>query len=272
MIESSLNNLNPVIISIPHSGTKYSKNFLNSTQLTKNELQLSEDSYVDILLSNILKNNFSFIKANFPRSFVDVNRHPFEIDPLMISSKIPSFNNSKTNKTISGIGVIPRVSIYGNEIYDHLLNRKEIISRLLQCYFPYHKKLKFLIKNLRNKYNNILVLDFHSMPSSSLINKTDIVIGNNYNSSCMPAITGLIKNYFKSYNYSVEENKPYSGGYITKSLGNPLKGVNVIQIEISRSLYMNEKSLLKYKNNMNLLAKNIEFIVNKLLKDINNFS
>ena len=111
MIESSLNNLNPVIISIPHSGTKYSKNFINSTQLTKKELQLSEDSYVDILLSNILKNNFSFIKADFPRSFVDVNRHPFEIDPLMISSKIPSFNNSKTNKTISGIGVIPRVSL-----------------------------------------------------------------------------------------------------------------------------------------------------------------
>jgi N-formylglutamate amidohydrolase len=272
MIESSLNNQYPVIISLPHSGTKYSKNFLNSTQLTKNELQLSEDSYVDILLLNILKNNISFVKTNFPRSYVDVNRHPFEVDPLMISSKIPNFINSKTSKTVSGIGVIPRVSIYGNEIYNQLLTRKEVIRRLLQCYFPYHKKLKFLIKSLKNKYNNILVLDFHSMPSSSLVHKTDIVIGNNYNLSCTPTITGLIKNYFKSYDYITLENNPYSGGYITKSLGNPLKGVNVIQIEINRSLYMNEKSLYKYENNMNILAKNINVILTKLVKDINNFN
>ena len=272
MIESSLNNQYPVIISLPHSGTKYSKFFLNSTQLTKNELQLSEDSYVDILLLNFFKKNISFVKTNFPRSYVDVNRHPFEIDPLMISSKIPNFINSKTSKTISGIGVIPRVSIYGNEIYNHLLTRKEIIRRLLQCYFPYHKKLKFLIKSLKKKYTNILVLDFHSMPSSSLVNETDIVIGNNYNLSCMPAITGLIKNYFKSYNYIIAENNPYSGGFITKSLGDPLKGVNVIQIEINRSLYMNEKSLFKYKNNMNILANNINLILTKLTRDISNFN
>jgi N-formylglutamate amidohydrolase len=110
------------------------------------------------------------------------------------------------------------------------------------------------------------------MPSSSLVHKTDIVIGNNYNLSCTPTITGLIKNYFKSYDYITLENNPYSGGYITKSLGNPLKGVNVIQIEINRSLYMNEKSLYKYENNMNILAKNINVILTKLVKDINNFN
>ena len=139
MIESNLNNLYPVIISVPHSGKEYSESFLNSTQLNKYELEFSEDRYVDILLSKILNNNFTFIKANFPRSYVDVNRHPFEIDPLMIASKIPSFTYSNTSKTISGIGVIPRVSIYGNEIYNHLLSRREIVKRLLISYFPYHK-------------------------------------------------------------------------------------------------------------------------------------
>ena len=123
MIESNFNSLYPIIISIPHSGNEYSKNFLNSTQLNKNELKYSEDSYVDLLLRKAIKEKFSYVKANFPRSYVDVNRHPFEIDPLMISKKIPNFLYSRTNKTISGIGVIPRVSIYGNDIYKPCKNR-----------------------------------------------------------------------------------------------------------------------------------------------------
>ena len=54
MIESNFNSLYPIIISIPHSGTNYSKSFLNSTKLSINELKFSEDSYIDELLSNIL--------------------------------------------------------------------------------------------------------------------------------------------------------------------------------------------------------------------------
>lgn len=268
MIESNYNSLYPIIISIPHSGNEYSKNFLNSTQLNKNELKYSEDSYVDILLRKSIKEKFSYIKANFPRSYVDVNRHPFEIDPLMISKKIPNFINSRTSKTISGIGVIPRVSIYGNDIYNHLLSRKEIIKRLLSCYFPYHKKLKFLIKYLKMKYKKILILDFHSMPSTSTENNINIILGNNNNSSCDNIITSIVKYHFNVLKYSVKENNPYSGGYITKSLGQPDSGINVVQIELSRSLYMNEKTLKKNINNMDLLANHLNIIINNIHKDI----
>ena len=178
----------------------------------------------------------------------------------------------ENNKRKSGIGVIPRVSIYGNEIYNQSLTRKEVIRRLLMCYFPYHKKLKFYIKYLKKKYNNILVLDFHSMPSHSTEKKIDIIIGNNNSLSCNYEISALIKSYFKSFNYSVVENNPYSGGYITKSLGRPVNGTNVIQIEINRSLYMNEKLLIKKRNKMNILSNNLDRIIQNLLLDIKNFN
>jgi len=272
MIESNFNRLYPVIISIPHSGSKYSKDFIESTQLDKKELKFSEDSYVDDLLIRVLQKKINFIKANFPRSYVDVNRHPFEIDPLMISSRIPNFKNSNSIKVKSGIGVIPRVSVYGNEIYNYSLTRKEIVRRLLLYYFPYHKKLKFMINYLKKEYNNILVLDFHSMPSYSLVKNKDIILGNNHNLSCNKGINALVKYYFQSYKYSVDENIPYAGGYITKSLGKPDKGINVIQIEINRFLYMNEKSLLKKKNNINLLAIDLSRIIEKITISINNFN
>ncbi|MBV9756840.1 MAG: N-formylglutamate amidohydrolase, partial [Alphaproteobacteria bacterium] len=40
--------------------------------------------------------------------------------------------------------------------------------------------------------------------------------------------------------YAVRRNEPYSGGYVTRHYGRPGEGVNALQIEIARSLYMDE--------------------------------
>ena len=49
---------------------------------------MSEDIYVDELWMNFIENNFSYVKALFPRIYVDVNRHPLELDQKMFSSLI----------------------------------------------------------------------------------------------------------------------------------------------------------------------------------------
>ena len=268
MIEVHSNNSIPIIISIPHSGTLYSNIFLKNILLSKKELQFSEDNYVDKVLNKALSQDVSYVKANFPRSFVDVNRSPLELDSLMISSNIPIIDEFNLTKVKSGIGVIHRVSYYGNEIYDHLLTRREIVKRLLNNYFPYHNALKLLIKNAKKINNRVLVLDFHSMPSRFLDNSVDIVIGNNFNLSCNETISTKIINYFYDYNYSLSINDPYSGGFITKFYGKPMDRINVLQIEINRSLYMNEDTLEIKSNKLNVLSKNLNSIIKKLTNDI----
>ncbi len=272
MIETNINSSFPIIILIPHSGSNYSKDFLKNILLTKKELEFSEDNYVDLILNETLKNNIPFVKAIFPRSYVDVNRNPLEIDPLMVSSNIPTFLASKSVKLKSGIGVIPRVSYYGNEIYGRLLTRKEIINRLLNNYFPYHKALKILIKKAKNKYKNILVLDFHSMPSKSIDNNVDIILGNNFDLSANKLFSSKIIKCFQLYNYTVKENNPYSGGYITKNYGRPKAGINVLQIEINRSLYMNEDTLEIMKSHTNILSNNLNLIIKYLNSVIINYN
>jgi len=272
MIDVNLNKLLPIIISNPHSGTIYNQNFLNNILLNKKELQYSEDNYVDKLLRKTLNSNISYVKANFPRSFIDVNRNPLEIDPLMISSDIPVFDASSFSKVKSGIGVIHRVSYYGNEIYDRLLTRKEVINRLLSNYFPYHNALKSMIKNIKKRHDSILVLDFHSMPSKFLNNNIDIIVGNNFNLSSNKILSYKLINYLDCYNYSSCVNNPYSGGYITKFYGKPMEGVNVLQIEINRSLYMNEDTLDVKINKFNDLSTNLNLIIKSLTQEINNYN
>ena len=41
--------------------------------------------------------------------------------------------------------------------------------------------------------------------------------------------------------HQVARNKPYAGGFITEHYGNPSAGLHVIQVEINRALYMDEK-------------------------------
>ena len=42
--------------------------------------------------------------------------------------------------------------------------------------------------------------------------------------------------------YDVMRNKPYAGGYITERYGRPASGVHVVQIEINRALYADERA------------------------------
>ena len=45
--------------------------------------------------------------------------------------------------------------------------------------------------------------------------------------------------------FIVARNKPYAGGFTTRHYGRPGNGVHVLQIEINRALYMDEKRITR---------------------------
>ena len=257
----------PIIISLPHSGDNYYSEFIKSSLLDKDELCRAEDSFVDEIWDFSINEGYCYIKSTIPRIYVDLNRHPLELDPYLCSSDIPKFEQSKSLKVLSGIGVIPKVSNYGNDIYSEPLSRAEIRKRLISYYFPYHRALKYMIKRLKNKFKDVLVIDCHSMPSSDVPKKStfvDINLGNNYGLSISENIFNLIRGNFEKLGFIVEENIPYSGGFITQFYGNPSDGIHVLQLEINRSIFMDEK-LLKKNRNIEQISKKIRKATKSIL-------
>ena len=257
----------PIIISLPHSGDNYYSEFIKSSLLDKDELCRAEDSFVDEIWDFSINEGYCYIKSTIPRIYVDLNRHPLELDPYLCSSDIPKFEQSKSLKVLSGIGVIPKVSNYGNDIYAEPLSRAEIRKRLISYYFPYHRALKYMIKRLKNKFKDVLVIDCHSMPSSDVPKKStfvDINLGNNYGLSISENIFNLIRSNFEKLGFIVEENIPYSGGFITQFYGNPSNGIHVLQLEINRSIFMDEK-LLKKNRNIEQISKKIRKATKSIL-------
>ena len=71
----------------------------------------------------------------------------------------------------------------------------------------------------------------------------DIVLGDRYGTSCDSALIGAAESELRRLGYVVARNKPYAGGFITEHYGNPASGFHALQIEINRSIYMDEATL-----------------------------
>ena len=234
-----------VVFNSPHSGRYYPKEFLEMSSLPLKSLRSSEDLFVDEILSPIVKLGSIMMTANFPRSYVDLNRDHMELDPLLIKDVS---NFSKTPKVSAGLGVIPRVVDMQRGIYSKKILKKEAEERIDNFYFPYHKKLWEVISHTHALFEKVILLDCHSMPSNIEKNKNDkdlpdVVLGDCFGESCDNSILFLLRRLLTEQGFMVDINKPFSGGYITKNYSNPKKNYHVIQIEFLRSLYCNERTL-----------------------------
>ncbi|KAA5602842.1 N-formylglutamate amidohydrolase [Blastochloris sulfoviridis] len=234
----------PLLFSSPHSGRVYPPDFLASVRLSLATLRRSEDSFVDDLFAGARALSVPFLRAHFPRSFVDLNREPYELDPAMFEGRLPPYANTRSLRVVGGLGTIARVVGDAVEIYDRRLPVEAALARIDAFYMPYHHTLRRLLSRLHRRFGTAVLIDCHSMPSSVVSReerpKADVVIGDRYGTSCSPLVVDLVEGTLRELGYTVHRNKPYAGGFITEHYGTPAAGLHAIQIEINRALYLDE--------------------------------
>jgi N-formylglutamate amidohydrolase len=235
----------PIIFNSPHSGSAYPDEFLKASRIDLAALRRSEDSFMDELIAGLSDLGFPTVNVNFPRSYVDVNREPYELDPRMFSGRLPSFANTRSMRVAGGLGTIPRVVGDGQEIYSERIAVDDALARIEQFYKPYHRALRRLINKAHRAFGTVVVVDCHSMPSVGVSReeprRPDIVIGDRYGTSCAPMLADTVEETMSRLGYSIGRNKPYAGGFITEHYGNPASGLHTIQLELNRAVYMDER-------------------------------
>ncbi len=202
---------------------------------------------MDRLFAPVVDLGAPLMRAHFPRAYLDLNREPYELDPRMFDGRLPPFANTRSMRVAGGLGTVPRVVADGQEIYRGRLPVEDAVERIEALYKPYHRTLRALIQRTARQFGYAILIDCHSMPSSSLGRdegtKADIILGDRFGTSCAPLLTGLVEQHLRSRGFKVLRNKPYAGGFITEHYGEPGIGRHALQIEINRGLYMNETSL-----------------------------
>lgn len=239
----------PVIFASPHSGRRYGADFLAAARLDPHNLRRSEDSFVDELFAAAPEHGAPLLSATFPRAYCDVNREAWELDPAMFVDPLPPWVNTTSARVSAGLGTIARVVASGDTIYRAKLTFAEAERRVEMCWRPFHETLVALLAGTYALHGFCLLIDCHSMPSQNATQGSgyrngvftpDFVLGDAHGTSCSPRITRFVERALTEMGYSVRRNDPYAGGYITRHYGRPRERVHALQIEIARSLYMDE--------------------------------
>jgi N-formylglutamate amidohydrolase len=237
----------PVVVASPHSGASYPALFLAQAAVPLSALRRAEDAFVEELFTAAPELGMPLIAARFPRSYVDANREPYELDPGMFEGPLPRPLNHRTTRVAAGLGMIPRVAASGEAIYRTRVPADEIEQRLEACWRPYHIALSMLVEQTYSLFGGALLIDAHSMPStaSGVVSRdrehrVDIVLGDNHGEACFPELIDGVQRFLAGRGLRVHRNQPYAGGFTTQRYGRPGVGRHALQIEINRALYMDE--------------------------------
>jgi N-formylglutamate amidohydrolase len=233
----------PVVLSSPHSGRHYPEDLLEQWRLPVAELRALDDGPIDELLARGCAAGATLLAATYPRAVVDLNRSPCELDPDVIADPCAVPGLRLTLKARAGLGVVP-TRLLGEPIYRERLSSAELKRRLALVYEPYHAQLASLVHERRQRFSTAFLLDCHSMPTVPSAPRgegpIDVALGDRFARSCHPELVILAERWLAQAGLKVARNRPYAGGHITERYGSPDDDVHALQIELRRSLFMDE--------------------------------
>lgn len=237
----------PVLFASPHSGRSYPPQFLRRTGLSEMAIRSTEDAYVDQLFADAPEFGAPLIAARAPRAFVDLNRAPDDLDPLLISGL---YGCRPSRRASAGYGVIPRLVGRGRRIHAGKISRAEARERISAYHTPYHARLERLMTECVGRFGEAILFDCHSTPREVLKpsagaegNIPGVVLGDRFGKACDPSIVEQAEAVFRFLGITVSRNAPFSGAYISRRYGRPAQNRHVLQIEIDRSLYLDETAV-----------------------------
>jgi N-formylglutamate amidohydrolase len=244
--------LSPVVFCSPHSGRIYPKAFLESSRLDAQTLRKSEDCYVDELFEPVVGLGVPLLAARFPRAYLDVNREPYELDPELFTGRVPEFANTQSARVVGGLGTIARIVADTEEIYRERLPIGVAFERIERLYRPFHSALADLLETTRKRFGIAILIDCHSMPSATPGHapggRPHFVLGDRFGASCDAKLTRFTRDILQGAGYDVQVNRPYAGGFITEYYGNPVRGVQSLQLEVNRGLYLDEATFSRSRD------------------------
>jgi len=256
-----------VVFASPHSGRNYPWTFLRNTDLDALAIRSSEDAFVDLLFADVPSFGAPLLCATTPRAYVDLNRNTDELDSALINGVRRAAHNPRVS---SGLGVIPRVVANGRVIYHGKISKKEAEARLTSHWKPYHSALDGLLEQSHRDFGEAILIDCHSMPHEAIasisrmgIPKAEVVLGDRFGAAANSDIVERIESAFVAAGLKVARNAPFAGAYIAQHYGRPSKKQHVVQIEIDRSLYMNEQ-MVRPNGNFQSFQKLISSIAREI--------
>jgi N-formylglutamate deformylase len=263
----------PFFITMPHSGEKIPDLCRWLSHLPEEVLMCDVDRYIDILYEPAISAfNLSSEKTEWHRYVVDLNRVPSDVD-------CSSVENSSNPTGSFNRGFHWVVTTQNDQLLKKPLSIAEHEALTELIYTPFHMKVRSQFSSLKQRgFKNAFHLDAHSMPSLGTKmhkdpgeKRADVVISDSLGKSCDPRFRDLVIAAYVTAGFKVGYNWPYVGGRLTEQYGQPHQGQHTIQVELNRSLYMNEMTKKINPDHVEIQNK-IKLALRKILTDLESLS
>jgi N-formylglutamate deformylase len=240
----------PVIVEIPHAGLDVPAPFLEPIAAPARALARDADLYVDGLYEGAPAEGATVLACRTSRYAIDVNRAETDVDAEVVEG-------ARGDVALQH-GLVWRTTSEGEPALSRRLTRLELEERLDLIWRPYHKTLAALVEEKRARFGVAMILAAHSMPSVERSARdrgrgsaatapprarADVVPGTRGRRSAGAALIDAVEEHAKARGWTVRHDEPYAGGFTTQHYGRPAEGVHVVQIELSRRLYLDEVTL-----------------------------
>jgi N-formylglutamate deformylase len=234
----------PVIVEVPHAGIFVPAPVLATLTAPARAIGRDADLYVDELYADAPDIGATVLAANVSRYAIDLNRSEEDVDEgVVVGGKAGTAHIH---------GLVWRQTTNGEVALARPLLPRELRWRLDAIHRPYHQALSNILAETVRTFGVAVVLAAHSMPSAARAAhrdlgkaRADVVPGTRSRTSASPAFIDAVDEVAGRHGLSVRHDDPYKGGFTTGHYGRPETGVHVVQIELSRRLYMDEESLVR---------------------------
>jgi N-formylglutamate amidohydrolase len=230
-------------VAVPHAGRDYPDEVAVNARVAPHVLERLEDRHADMLASSAAASGCVTLIAHAARAWIDLNRAPSEIDPQMISDAPRTAFAQPSAKVRGGLGLVPRRLADHGELWRKPWQRESIAARIARLHDPYHQVLADTLAALRARFGCALLIDLHSMPplkSEGNAPAVRIVVGDRYGRAAAGRLCDLAVRTLTRSGFEVALNHPYAGGYVLERHGRPLRDIHALQIEVDRSLYLDD--------------------------------
>ena len=219
----------PLLLSIPHGGTEVPPEIRDRVMISAKDQFEDSDAFTQEIYG-LESEVMVQVQSRMARVFVDMNRAEDDRPP-----KNPD-------------GVVKTQTCHGKTVYRPEKELDDIWTRqILDTYYhPYHQSIADALADCSGLQ---LALDCHSMEKVAPVISPDpgqprplICLGNNHGKSATQAMTKRLADCFcEAFDLEKKDvviNKPFAGGYITRTYGEG--ALPWIQIEMNRSLYLSK--------------------------------
>jgi N-formylglutamate amidohydrolase len=237
----------PLVLDSPHSGFRFPSDF--DAIVGELDLRDGEDCFVDQLYLPATEFGIPLLAAEFPRTYLDNNRHAGDIDLELIEGGHWPHEFVPSGKAAIGKALLWRTLDDGRAIYGRRLTVDEVVGRIERVHAPYHGALRQLIDAAHARFGEVFHINCHSMNSVAGVmgeggegtERADFVLGDRDRTTCDPAFTDFVRRALSSMGYAVKVNDPYKGVELVRAHSDPARGRHSLQVEINKRLYMDEE-------------------------------